>query len=336
MLASSLLLGWRAFQGHMVESFSGAKESNPVRVGICITGQLCRLELSSKYTNLMSGRALSVFSVLILQRGEDCVFTNARSPAQRIANKIDVEKWLRDRKVSGKVKYFDVGREPHAHIHKRYVYSLDKNGVVDPFKRAVNHWRQWQYMSACWDEFSQMQSMDFYLKLREDSVVLLPIDFSWFGAPVADPHSEGQVYTPECLSWGGVNDKVALVTAGAAEHFFTAPINVYQEHYNDKICKHDSCHYVFNTYNPETFLEQALRYTNVTIKRVTVDQLPIVTGELHGTHFICFQQRYRQLGSLTQCLPASLQQNLFSYLSGKLFGGEDCFHVRIPKQRSVY
>jgi len=130
--------------------------------------------------------------------------------------------------------------------------------------------RQWQALTRCWQAIdASARAYDVYIKIREDAILLHP----WHPA-LAWQNEEG-VHVPSCLSWEGLNDKVAVVIEkDNARNFFLQPALDYFFNYdrlralsvNDRIR------------NPGTFLLLSLVYNNSSIYQECASDLPVVRG----------------------------------------------------------
>ena len=292
-------------------------------LGVCVTGQLCRLEIENKM-NLFILPSTQTYDVHVHFELEDdkCKYTNyhdnsddARAEKQ-LRSFSDIEAYfqryedelhitttrttttMRRRGLStsfAKAAYGDPV------IQYRYMYDLNKLGRVNETARALNHWRQWKAYQSCKQAFAAVGDFDLYARLREDLLfykIFVP-PLVWLN------QSEHDVWLPRCASWRGFNDKIAFVHPRASEQYFTGVLDTYEQHYDDLRCSQDhvSCRYVFQTNNPETFLLQALTFLKVRVERMDPEYLPTFTGRhVNGTVF-CFDQYRRQLGRNLDCLP---------------------------------
>jgi len=297
-------------------------------LGICVTGQLCRLELRNK-AEFFIAPALKTYDMHVhfeLQDGE-CVYTNYQARVD-----FDRDAALHSRtgnsfiSISALTDWLDervnVDEGEHAGnssrkalttsfststkfgvpvVQYRYVYSLNKVGHVNESARAVNHWRQWKSYRECLNRLNSIGEFDLYIRMREDLLfhaVFVP-PLIWLD------QSKNDVWVPSCASWEGYNDKIALVHPRARESYFAGILDTYESHYDDVDCATNKvCKYRFRTHNPETFLREALSYLKVRVQPVDPEHLPCVTGTYMGGTRICFHQYHRQLGVGLNCLPS--------------------------------
>jgi hypothetical protein len=283
-------------------------------VGVCITGQLCRLELHNKFHYFLrhTRHLHDLYLVTVLQDDDSCQFTNLPHKADtRFYSISEVERWMENKQIRGKAVQSNI---TSLVINDRYVHSLNKRGTVNETQRAINHYNQWHNLESCWDEFAMQDRRDLYIKLRDDSIFVSKFSLEHFVnsyAHAKEFHAK-KVFVPDCLGWGGTNDKSAIILSGAAPEFFLGPKSMYL-HYNDLECGVDGnqCHYLFNTYNPESFLQQALDAQAVEVIRVAPQFYPILTGTaIHYGRVVCFPHDIRQLGLGNVCLPDNLRNRV--------------------------
>jgi len=287
-------------------------------VGVCITGQLCRLELRNKnryFFRAIQDNKYDLFVSLVLLEHFDCHSTNEVVANYRLSTfqrPHDVEVWLSRNRIDGTVFQ---PKTVTPFYHDRYVYSLDKRGKINETKRALHHYEQWTNLKHCWRELNKVRGHDVYVKLREDSIFVAKFSpFRSLEAYLGEKLiSQSKLFVPNCLGWGGINDKAAVAVGSAAFQFFNAPLSVYKQHYNDLKCGafHEHCSYVFNTYNPESFLQQAIEYMGTDIQGLPAEVFPALTGVSRlGGHMLCFPTGVRQLGQRHGCLPQKMHKLL--------------------------
>ena len=285
-----------------------------ISVGVCVTGQLCRLELQNKFHYFLSHvrHTHDLYLVAALQDDESCGFTNPSHVAgAQFSRFSEVESWLEKNEIRGKAILSNVANPV---VNDRYVYSLKKRGKVNETQRAIHHYSQWHNLESCWKEFAEQGTRDVYLKLRDDSIFVSKFrveDFVTEYVQEKEFHAK-KVFVPACLGWGGINDKSAIALSGSAREFFLGPKIMYLQY--DKLeCSVNrvQCQYLFNTYNPESFLQQALEAQAVEVIRVEPRFYPIVTGTaIHYGRTACFHDEGRQLGAGRVCLPEHLQKKV--------------------------
>jgi len=328
LLAASLILMWNVF-------FSTTSQKVPLEqqkpaLGICVTGQLCRLELKNKMERfiLPSAKVYDTHVHFELDDGT-CKYTNyAGTEAEEKGlyhvnsfselgsylmeyqdvplshkTKVDHQASSSRRTLSVSFGNTSIG-EPV--IQYRYMYTLNKLGQVNETLRAMNHWRQWKSYQKCMHSLDTVRNFDLYVRLREDLLF-----YHTYVPPLVWLHqTEHDLWLPRCASWQGFNDKIAFIHPRARQEYFMQVLEMYERHYDDLRCSpnHSSCRYLYVTNNPESFLMQALTNLKVRVQRLDPENFPAFTGQhLHGDYF-CFHQYRRQLGHDLDCLPATVRK----------------------------
>lgn len=322
-----LILGPRSNKQKFRQTISvkpQALEKTKPSLGVCITGQLCRLELINKmnYFILPTLKEYNVHIHFLLQDW-DCRYTNHQTQVQLNASTdnsffsfSNVNDWLNMYMNQNQVESVDLPSalttsfkkaefgEPF--LNYRYMYHLNKLGSVNETQRALNHWRQWSSYKGCLESLNLLKDFDLYARIRED----LLFHNTFVPPQTWRNQSKYDMWLPKCASWGGSNDKVAFIHPRASESYFSRIIDVYENHFDDLECMSGtkSCKYIFMTKNPETFLQQALEFLKVRVQRLEPEDLPCLTGVYMGGSGFCFYQHQRQLGLNLGCLPTTDRQ----------------------------
>ena len=327
--AAAVVLTLHTFFTFLSRSVPLERQSKPF-LGVCVTGQLCRLELESKIKSfiLPSSKIYNVHVHFELEESE-CKFTNNQNSTSlggRLNSFFDIETNF------GKYfKYFDISSRNDINIsHRasssrhslsisyassllgepviqyRYLYSLNKLGHVNETLRAMNHWRQWKTNHNCLHALDAIGYFNLYVRIREDLLfhnMFVP-QLVWLN------QTEHDMWVPRCASWHGFNDKIAIIHSRARESYFMRVLATYEDNYDDVTCSHDHrvCRYTFQTKNPEMFLKQALTNANVRVQQLAPEVLPTFTGEHKNGTYFCFPSYKRQLGEGLDCLPSKDRQ----------------------------
>lgn len=294
-------------------------QSASFSVGVCITGQLCRLELANKnhfFFQHLKEQGQYFHLIAVLQAGDNCGYTNDFNQGTSIFHTLqEVDDWMEFYNIDGSAMDPQL---PSPIIQERYVHSLDKRGKLNETSRAMNHYKQWKSLEHCYSSLQERHDFDVFVKLRDDSVFVSRIQLS--AIILAQQQNSisysarRELFVPSCLSWGGINDKSAVVLSGAAFDFFNGPLRVYTEHFDDIAChsRMESCEYVFNVYNPESFMLRVMEFYGLQIVHVHADQFPIVTGHASLMNaLVCFPNGKRQFGLEKSCLPSHLRRLVF-------------------------
>ena len=281
--------------------------SNLDTLGICITGQLCRLELSNKVEYLFKPSA-SMYSLhVVFALYETCEFTNA---AQNMETQNYDAKELR-----GALDNHDIIRHstlalltpPRTIVHKRYIQSLDKQTEhMNQTHRAQSHYRHWYNYHIC-DKILEKSAL--YMRVREDVVFLHKFN------PYAIQLAPRTIAVPACLSWwGGLNDKAAIIHPSIRYEFFNGPLIAYLMHFHVMRCKTTfffmsfGCRYAFRILNPETYLLRVMEFYHIRTLRLEAVDFPVVTARKSESnkYGICFDNAPKQLGKDFKCVPKNV------------------------------
>lgn len=147
--------------------------------------------------------------------------------------------------------YMNTIKYPELNINQALCSQLDKENIGLLFRqqRSKNHARQFYTFSNSWSIIKELNP-DILIRLRED--VYLPTSFklSEFYKLLhmisTHTHSKKYIYTPFKNSWGGINDKLAIVSKQAIPVYLTKPFEVYKSYNNN---------YNKRLMNPEQFLK---------------------------------------------------------------------------------
>lgn len=257
------------------------------RIGVCITGQLSRAEIDNKIARFIepSCGTYDVFVVLVLARGQP-VFTNPRRGLTQPGPFADVEAVaarLRNVSCVLRVRYDTSPQVSDPLTDQRYANAVSEFEQDDSinYQRATNHVRQWQANYKCWDQLERMGTFHFYVKLREDVV------FQRDWTPPRDWLSQRAIRVPACLAWGGVNDKMAVITGRShAFRYFISPLADYYTNYGSVI--HRGMRDGLPVRNPESYLRSSLQLHNATVHMVCADELPACAARIAPDGRFCF------------------------------------------------
>ena len=213
------------------------------RAFVCVTGQLSRLvlpkQMESIYQPLLdSGYQLDI--ALILNDGP-VHFTNGVTPVndqafptfQSALDYLHLQQ-NQTRFSSGltiltyePTAAMDVKRQDST-VRPDYTAKMDKSYGSDEYKkrRVENHARQFFNMQQCNKYFDERISYDFVLRLREDVAIQTPWNTSTIHklqAMLLQSPSKPVISTSDCRHHGGINDRLALLSANVARQYFSLP-----------------------------------------------------------------------------------------------------------------
>ena len=225
--------------------------SNPIedkkKAFICITGQLSRLELENKIRNILEplhqqGYELSV--ALVLSKGEP-KFTNKSADESRYDSLRDAFEVLDNLQYVRILNPSRSAYKPLAHPNPPAVYymslkKVDKRSFEEVLERSENHMRIFDSYQRCWDiertdafdafhGASPPPAHDVYIRIREDVGLTQPVNMTLVNDLVNYSHTAQNpkiMLVTDCRSWGGINDRMAIVSSAAAQDYFLSPYTV--------------------------------------------------------------------------------------------------------------
>jgi len=262
------------------------------RMGVCVVGQMGRLELESKRRNFLRVNRpfYEITLVLVAAKAKDVYFANAGTdPGLR---SID---WTRDT-----IKDFlgddvdellvdDEPQEKFPMIVSDYFEGAKEEKRTTTLLRIQSHVRQWLGLRRCDQHFSG--SFDVFVKLRDDSFVAAPF-------PVQNLDYDNAVIVPHCLGWNGYNDKVAVLDARYGDAFFAGPASDYYLNYT-------LLNLTKGYHNPESVLKASLARRHVPVRFAHVDDVPVFTTRSEAHDASCFVYSKYKLGDEPMCFPSS-------------------------------
>lgn len=308
------MAGWLA----LVTTASGVGREAPLIVGLCITGQLGRLEVRSKVEAVLKHAASSnhvvdvVLAVHNSSRSES-VFVNS-GMVQRAMNSQTSKAYARSMARQDLEFYSRYYRESFvesmsdALLNMDYVEHLDKTRMNSTQKeaRGRSHISQWYHMSRCWKEFEALEyeqqfRYDSFLRLRDDAYVLAPMDLSAV-VSLSNSKDEQVIIVPHCESSkkDGINDKAALVNRAAAHNYFVSLLDYYYLRWDVMKTQRKS------SLSPERFINWCYAARGIRIVKSS-QAMPIMTSVLiSGTSADEERHCIRVKGNKNQTSPNTL------------------------------
>ena len=287
---------------------------NQLSLGVCITGQFCRLEVDNKFKEFL-GPSSQVYDVNI-------VFILADGPCQFVNSRTDVVTMTKEMILSEGEKYnigsnniqFVSSPSMQDFYQDRYIQSLDKP-EANSTARALGHLRQWSSLAACLDH---MKPSDLYVRIRDDSIF-----FDKF-IPLASTLGNYDIGVPGCLSHGGFNDRGAIVRPKVALLYFKGlqqaymylynipapskgPLLGFMDFYDIPVPTKSYEAFYFNAHNSESFFESVMRLYGISVKRLSAAKFPTHNAVSLGHDGVCFKTAARDLIS---CIPVTSTSKL--------------------------
>lgn len=276
---------------------------------VCITGQIHRLELDGKIRNLFEPMEAThrVDLAFVLSMGQ-ATFVAKRS--QKVFEGI----------ARGAFPTFDhvrkrlVGRFGLLHMRKmmqpempivnqQYVDALDKGGQDHSLRvhRSKSHIRQWSSYFHCLDMLDQFEDFlgaryDVVMRMREDVHIPFPVDFS----SVLQHVDKRTLLVQKCDSWGGINDKIAVLARESAVEYFTSPLEQFYLRPNETMKAKSSQ----QVKNPETFLKRSYEEEDFAVNFLEANVLLAIPVRRTVDGVTCYPLGYRSLRCLHKQLGA--------------------------------
>ena len=290
VVVSQLLLPWAAAQ------------QRP-RMGLCITGQLMRMELWSKLVNLVRPNMHDYdMDVLFVLDPESNLAVNERRNKglpSTVLNESDlvahVSRFCPTCTTS--VDFYTQPKKPV--VAHNYVLDLDKgprNFTAVRANRAMVHARLFHSWSRCLAGFTRDPKADYdvFVRVRDDLVFPMPI-------AITRDMWEDAVAVMDFCGWTGFNDKAALVDAKFAHQYFVNPLSNMLLYYDQlrsmlPIIK-----------NPESVLRASLLFDRVPARLLGVDQFPFLVTRRKQDGSICFADSVPKVGPQMSCIAPAVR-----------------------------
>eukprot|EP00614_Pseudopedinella_elastica_P003819 CAMPEP_0172611060 /NCGR_PEP_ID=MMETSP1068-20121228/30780_1 /TAXON_ID=35684 /ORGANISM="Pseudopedinella elastica, Strain CCMP716" /LENGTH=355 /DNA_ID=CAMNT_0013414927 /DNA_START=195 /DNA_END=1262 /DNA_ORIENTATION=- len=224
------------------------------RVGVCITGQLARLELAIKARNILRplSALLGPVDVAFVLSGLNSIRVepvravdstsssrtkvDASSAAALFATSGDLQRAvgsLRAQGVVGNFKLVD-HTQPREPVNPApYTELLAAKRGTSSLERALLNMRQWENQMACYRELEDLAWMrkpnpkphTLFLRLREDTILPDIFPAKAIQATLRDQSLAGKavVMTTQYDHFNGINDKLSVFNREAAWLYFVAP-----------------------------------------------------------------------------------------------------------------
>jgi hypothetical protein len=218
-------------------------QSKGPRAFVCITGQLSRLEMDSKFEHLFLplqeigfqvdvAFALSAGSLVFSNPRKVKVHKNDMAPA--FGNETSLLSYMKAHNlgvVSKKGFAYESVSDPHT--NRQYEKQLEpksqnatkKEIQIGKAVRTVNHARMYDSYQRCMRDIDQKTlqgSYDLVVRLREDSSFPVPVRSKLF-----TDLPRNTIVSSDCRVWGGMNDRFAIAAPDAGAKLFTLPNQVF-------------------------------------------------------------------------------------------------------------
>lgn len=278
----------------------GAQGVQEPGIGICVTGQMARLEVESKVrsiTSALNGLNIPIDLVFVVSKtGARFVNADKYYPENSANFSSNLPSWTmssleKRTRTLGPVRSLVIDTSPQwelPYLRPDYLRGLKRNAVA----RAQSHVRQWRALWCCFTHFGNLarkhgSPYTSLVKLRDDTLVLGPLS----AAVNASVH-QNQIIVPACNNFKGHNDKVAIVGASQAERYFIEPLWMY---------------FFANTrlpgyMSPERYMRWVLEYHNVTVEHAKLPTLTLIPGQDLDGKKLCIPLMEKTLGKTAECV----------------------------------
>mmetsp|Transcript_625 Transcript_625/g.4231 ORF Transcript_625/g.4231 Transcript_625/m.4231 type:complete len:332 (-) Transcript_625:694-1689(-) len=297
---------WWKVTGALDDSKEGSAIDRK-RAFVCITGQLHRLELDGKVNNLFQpmvqthvvdiALVLSTKTASFVVKRSQKVFAGSGQGNFRTLE--EVQRKLQNR--FGIVRTKELVQPQAPALNQDYVDMLDKGGVNRTLRvnRSESHIRQWSSYMHCMemlDEFEEFQGARYnvVLRMREDLDVLFPVDFHNLLQHIGGSN----LVVQHCDSWGGINDKIAILRRDYALEYFLTPFERFYLRPAEML--HTTS--PLRVKNPETFLRKTYQLEGFTVFFLEADKLLAVPVRRMSSKETCYPLGIRSFKCLRKQL----------------------------------
>lgn len=270
------------------------------RMGVCLTGQLKRMEFWSKIHHLLvPNKQYYDIDVFFVMDPDSIVAVNERKflgVPTVVLNETEIRDAVKRYcpECGVVVRFQQQPKTPSlvtAYLNDLAKYMRTNSSVIA--KRATVHDRLLYSWASCYREFKSNPSVryDVLLRLRDDLFVAKP----WF----VDPQIwTGAVNVKLGCDWEGYNDKGAIVDARYGYEYFAGPLNnmmlFYREMRNQTLIK-----------NSETILRASLTYDRVPVRKVPPENFPFIVTRRKPDGSVCFADVMQKRGRKMSCIAPS-------------------------------
>lgn len=217
---------------------AGRSQSKGRRAFACISGQLSRLEMESKFEHLflpLQELGFQVDVAFALSSGR-LVFSNPRKVkkqtedmAPAFDNETTLLSYMKAHNlgvVSKKRFVYKRVSAPYANIqYEQQLMQKSQNATQERIQdrrafRTANHARMYDSYQRCMRDIDQktLEGYDLVVRIREDVGFPVPVQSRLF----TDLPSN-TIVSGDCRVWGGMNDRFAIATPDAGAKLFTLP-----------------------------------------------------------------------------------------------------------------
>lgn len=305
------------------------------RLGVCVTGQLLRGELSNKIERFLepSCRLFDQVMVVLVLANDTMVFANEAKFAE-VGPLLHMEKTMKRLRSISCVTRVSINKRPQVAkplLQKPYINAGNKFPKNDERRivRGTSHVRQWQANYRCYLEFQKSGNFDMYVRMREDFIFQEP----W--VPPAEWLKEPGIHVPVCLAWHGYNDKfAAIVGKRHASTYFVSLLADYYTEYGTIawFAEQDG----FAIQNPESYLRAVLSRHSCTVHLECPEVIPASGARPFANGTYCYLGKDMDGRVKYRDTPPPLNGGKSCYAAGENGRANACIHEKhVEEVRSM-
>ena len=242
------------------------------KIILLITGQKKRLELSSKIEKIIEPLSKIYDITVILSLSETNNFTNKH----KYKKNFKYDKYNIENELNSFSYHINEIVYPKLNINDEILKMYDKqcNGKEFTISRAKNHIRQYYTLSNSWSIVEKFNP-DLLIRIRDDATLLDLIDLnkilqlSTTNLISSSKYSKKSIITSRYESWGGINDKFAIVLKEAIKPYLEEPLKIYNSYKRNVLTGKFS--------NPEQFIKKVYLKSDILLH--TTDIIISIIGQ---------------------------------------------------------
>lgn len=309
------------------ETANGTLAPGPRRLGVCITGQMARLELDAKIAHLLVPNAADftidvVLALAPMSSGSTYSF-GAHDAGGHMAWTPELIRSTileRTRLGNGTVVVDDAPQLASPKLQYAYAHSMyGASFGGDGWRR--NHVRMWRSYWQCYQHFAQLELANggepyaALVKVRDDGVPLVDVRVAELEARWA-----GRVLLPTCRPEGGFNDRWAIMDAQHGYAYLGAQLVDYYLAFEQLWAAswRAAADPRRTPGNPEIHLKGALLLHGAPAVLASPDEVPILqarSAPAENGARVCFNPVWQDQGKALECAPADSRLRGLMYCS---------------------
>ncbi|KAG8465128.1 hypothetical protein KFE25_012491 [Diacronema lutheri] len=309
------------------QAFAGRNSSaGPRRLGVCVSGQMARLELERKVEHLFKPNrddfVMDVVFALAPVHSLNFAYAANNKGGRKNWTVDGIYEALGDSVGNGTVVIDNTPQYANPMLQPLYMQSAYFERGPAWTRSAV---KMWSGYWLCYQHFTRLEQAngapyDMLVKVRDDGWVVSDIAL---GTPKLSALWKGRVIVPECRSEGGYADRWAIMDAAHGYAYFGAQLLDWYFNFEQLWATEwrVSTSTTRRPGNAENHLKGVLALRNVPVAQLTMDSIPIIQSRLlpngtgDGRH--CASVFWSDLGRTSheyaQCVPHDAQSQALIY-----------------------